>query len=400
MRGVADARFDEATFYLDDPHATYRRLRVEDPVHWYEEGQFWVLTKYEDIKHVSSHPADFSSVQIAIMSDLVHRRAGIEPPREGERGIMFMDPPKHAEHRKVVSSRFTPKTMVALEGHVRDVVREVLDGIPEGEFDWIKHVAEPVPVFVFSQMLGAPRDDWHQIVEWATTIANAGAGQASEADMDVIFNEVGPYLWQLAVDRQDTPTDDLLTLITQGSVYGQPLDETQVISYALTLLAAGSETTQSLIAGLAACFSAHPDQAARVFDDPTLAGGAVEETLRWWTPVMSMARQATRDVELRGVTIREGDGVLLLYPSANRDEDRWGDDADSYLVSRSDASNQLGFGFGEHFCLGAALARMEGRIAFEEILKRWSRIELAGAVESLPSMLVRGIVRLPVAFSA
>jgi cytochrome P450 len=276
------------------------------------------------------------------------------------------------------------------------VIRDVLDAVPDGDFDWIEHVAEPIPVFVFSQLLGVPSDDWQRIVGWATTIAKAGAGQATEADMELIFNEVGPYLWELVAARREVPTDDLLSLLIRAEVNGQPLDETQIITYALTLLAAGSETTQSLIAGLAESLATHPDQAQCLFDDPTLAANTVEETMRWWTPVMSMARQATQDVVLRDVTIREGDGVLLLYPSANRDEERWGADAEEFVLTRSDASNHLGFGFGEHFCLGAHLARREGRILLEELAGRARKVEVVGEPHPRHSALIHTFDRLPV----
>ena len=224
---------------------------------------------------------------------------------------------------------------------------------------------------MFSKLLGVPDDDWHQVVEWATVIANQGSGQGTPEDMDVIFNEVGPYLWNLVTERRAAPTDDLLTLLTQAEFDGRPLEDAEIIGYGLTLLAAGSETTQSLIGGLGHVLTEFPDQAAEFFADPTpaMAGNVVEETLRWWTPVMSMARKATTDVPLRDKMIREDDGVLLLYSAANRDEDRW-DDVDTFDVHRPDASGQLGFGVGEHFCMGAHLARREGRILLEELVRR------------------------------
>lgn len=374
MPMTEQAAFDDASFYLDDPTATFASLRKTDPVHWYEAGKFWVLTKYDDIKHVSCHPAEFPSSRVGIISDLIDLKFGREPKTMGARGIMFMDPPEHGAHRKAVSVRFTPKAVEEMEHHVRTVIRDVLDALPDGDFDWIEHVAEPIPVYVFSKLLGVPEADWPKVSGWATTIANAGAGQATDEDMDLIFNQVGPYLLELALARRAEPTDDLLTMLTTVEVNGVPFDDVQVLTYALTLLAAGSETTQSLIAGMADCLDQFPDQAAKLFADPSLAHGAVEETLRWWTPVMSMARQAAVDVELSGTTVKAGDGVLLAYASANRDEDRWGPTADDYDITRPDASGHLGFGFGEHFCMGAHLARREGRILLEELATRTTGI--------------------------
>jgi cytochrome P450 len=310
--------------------------------------------------------------------------------------VMFMDPPEHGPHRKAVSHRFTPKAVASMEPHVREVVARVFDSLPGDEFDWIEHVAETVPVFVFSSILGVPKSDWHQVVEWATTIVSLGSGNPGPDDMEIVFNEIGPYLWALVAERQQNPTDDLLTLLTQVEVNGQPFDEEQIITYALTLLAAGSETTQSLLAGLASALCDHPEQAARLFEDPTLAGATVEETMRWWTPVVSMARRATTDVEIRGTTIREGDGALLLYASANRDEDHFGDDVDDFRIDRKDASDHLGFGFGEHFCVGAHLARREGRMVLDELVRRYESIEAAGPSVARESTLVHTYDHFPV----
>jgi cytochrome P450 len=397
MRAIESARFDDPAFYLDDPNATFRELRAADPVHWYDEGRFWVVTRYDDIKQVSSQPGTFRSSRIAILMDLIDARHGRDPvDLGGHRGVMFMDPPEHGAHRKAVSVRFTPKAVQEMESHVRAVIRDILDRLPDGELDWITAVAEPVPVYVFSQLLGVPEADWGKVSGWATTIASVGSGQATDADKDLIFNEIGPYLLDLTVQRKADPTDDLLTMLTTVEIDGVPFDEVQVLTYALTLLAAGSETTQSLIAGMADCLDRFPDQAALLFADPSLAAGAVEETLRWWTPVMSMARQAAADVDLRGVRIASGDGLLLAYASGNRDEDRWGPTAEDFAITRPDASGHLGFGFGEHFCMGAHLARREARILLEELAQRARGIEVVGERVPRRSALVHTHDSLPV----
>jgi cytochrome P450 len=396
MATTVTPRFDEPEFYLGDPHDTYRRLRREDPVHWYEEGGFWVITRYDDIRFISSHPGTFSSRRIGILADLINERQGKLAAEPEGRGIMFMDPPEHSAHRKAVGVRFTPKVIGELEGGVRQVITDVLDALPDGPFDWITEVAEPIPVYVFSRLLGVPEEDWGKVSGWATTIASAGSGLATDEDMDVIFNEIGPYLWEQVALRKEDPRDDLLSMLNVIEIDGVPFDETQVITYALTLLAAGSETTQSLIAGLADCLDQHPDQAEQAFADDDLAGGAIEETLRWWTPVMSMARQATEDIELSGTTIRAGDGVLLEYSSANRDESKWGDDADLFDIRRKDASHHLGFGFGEHFCMGAHLARREARILMEELSHRAKGLRVVGDRVPRRSALVHTHDSLPV----
>lgn len=396
MATIETAAFDDPAFYLDDPNETFKALRASDPVHWYDEGRFWVLTKYDDIKFVSSHPLRFRSSRIAIMSDLIDAKFGRDPRNLGHRGIMFMDPPEHGAHRKTVSVKFTPKAVADTEEHVRTVICDVLEHLPDGEFDWIEHVAEPIPVYVFSKLLGVPEQDWGKVAGWATTIANIGSGIVTDEDMDLILNEVGPYLLALSEQRRAAPEDDYLTMLTTAEVDGVPFDEIQVMTYALTLLAAGSETTQSLIAGLADCLDRFPDQAKQLFADPGLAGGAVEETLRWWTPVMSMARQAAEPAVLHGVEIESGAGVLLAYASANRDEERWGPTADEFDIRRPDASGHLGFGFGEHFCMGAHLARREARVLLEELARRHRGIEVVGERVPRRSALVHTHDHLPV----
>ncbi|TRW76757.1 cytochrome P450 [Mycolicibacterium sp. 018/SC-01/001] len=396
MSTVTAARFDDPAFYLGDPNATFRELRESDPVHWYEEGKFWVVTKYDDIKSISARPEKFKSERIAIMMDLIAHRNGVDPQGYGGRGIMFMDPPEHRAHRKAIQVRFTPAEVNKMEERVRKVVQDALDCLPDGEFDWIEKIAEPIPVYIFSYLLGVPEADWPQVAGWATTIAKVGSGLAEDSDFELIFGEVAPYLMGLVAERAKNPTDDLLSMLGSIEIDGEPFNEIQVMTYALTLLAAGSETTQSLIAGLADCLDRHPDQAERVWAEPSLSAGVVEETLRWWTPVMSMARQAAVDVELRGGDIRAGDGLLLAYASANRDVEHWGDTAEIFDIDRQDAAGHLGFGVGEHFCMGAPLARREARLLIEELATRVSRLEVTGERVPRASSLVHTHDRLPV----
>ncbi|WP_046314985.1 cytochrome P450 [Mycobacterium sp. UM_Kg1] len=393
---LSEARFEEAAFYLGDPNATFRELREVDPVHWYEQGKFWVITKYDDIKAISARPEKFKSERIAIMMDLIAHREGRDPQGYGARGILFMDPPEHRAHRKALGVRFTPAAVAKIEARIREVIASIFDDLPDGEFDWIERVAEPFPVYVFAHLLGVPEQDWAKVAGWATTIAKVGSGVADDGDMETIFGEVAPYLMELVAERAENPTDDLLSMLSQVRIDGEPFNEIQVMTYALTLLAAGSETTQSLIAGIAACFDLHPDQAEQAFADPEVCTNAVEEVMRWWTPVMSMARQAAQDVEIRGATIRQGDGLLLAYASANRDVDQWGPTAEQFNVHRADAAGHLGFGVGEHFCMGAALARREARVVLDEVIKRARGIRVTGEAVLRPSALVHTFDRLPV----
>jgi cytochrome P450 len=371
---TAEMRFDDPAFYLDDPHRTFARLRREDPVHWYEDGPFWVATKYEDIRYISQHPELFSSRNIAILGDIIKIRE--DQPRPPRDSILFMDPPEHRSHRKVMIREFTPARVNAMQDLVEGVVVDALAAVPDQPFDAIPVLAEVIPVNVFSALLGVPREDWHRVVQWSSVVANSGGGGETPEKMAATYAELVPYLEALLEERTRNPADDYLSMVANARVAGEPLTHIQVVWWAITLLAAGSETTQSLIAGLLYAMSRSPDQTARVLKAPArMAARTVDETLRWWSPVNSMARQAVTDVELRGTTIKAGDAVLLAYLSANRDEEEWGDDADTWNVDRA-ASNHLAFGFAEHYCIGAHLAKREATVLVREMAKRWKGVEL------------------------
>jgi cytochrome P450 len=309
---------------------------------------------------------------------------------------MFMDPPQHRAHRKAIGIRFTPAAVAKMEDRVKQVVAQAFDDLPDGEFDWIEHIAEPIPVYIFSYFLGVPESDWSKVASWATTIAKAGSGLASDEDFQVIFDQIAPYLLGLAAERAESPRDDLLTMLTQVRIDDEPFNEVQIMVYAMTLLAAGSETTQSLLAGLIECLDVHPAAADALFADSSLSDNTVEETLRWWTPVMSMARQAAHDVELRGKKVLEGQGLLMAYASANRDVDHWGPTAEDFDITRSDAAGHVGFGVGEHFCMGAALARREARFVLAEVLRRAKAVHVTGQRIKRESSLVNTFDRLDV----
>jgi cytochrome P450 len=367
-------RFDDPAFYLDDPHATFARLRRDDPVHWYEDGPFWVITKYEDIRYISQHPELFSSSNIAILGDIIKIRE--DQPRPPRDAILFMDPPEHRLHRRVMIREFTPARVSQMQDLVEGVVVGALEALPDGSFDAIPKLAEVIPVNVFSALLGVPREDWHRVVKWSSVVANSGGGGETPETMAATYAELVPYLEGLLDERSRNPADDYLSMVANARVAGQPLSHIQVVWWAITLLAAGSETTQSLIAGLLYAMSQSPEQTERVLKAPArMAARTVDETLRWWSPVNSMARQAVNDVELRGTTIKAGDAVLLAYMSANRDEEEWGDDVDTWNVDRA-ASNHLAFGFAEHYCIGAHLAKREATVLVREMAKRWKGVEL------------------------
>jgi cytochrome P450 len=392
-----ESRFapDEPDFYLADPHAAFRRLRREDPLPWYSgSGGAWCVLKHADLMTVSRDPQRFTStrgIQIGITAEA---RPEMMPPT-----ILEMDPPEHNQHRKLVIRAFTPGSTKQQETMIRAIARECLDAIPPDSVgDLVESLAVPLPMFVIAEMLGVPRSDRPRFKHWSDSLIQAGGGQRSPAT-DASLGEMLGYFAAVLADRRRAPKDDLVSTLAFAEIEGEQLSDPQILMFCITLLAAGNETTRNLISGGSLLLMRNPDQRQRLLEERALLPNAIEEMLRWWTPVQSFTRVAVGDSDLRGKPIRSGDVLLLLYASANRDEEVWGDDADRFDVARDHARKRhLAFGFGEHLCLGAPLARMEARVLFEELLARFPHFELAGEPELLHSRLMHGVEHLPVRF--
>jgi cytochrome P450 len=388
---------DDPDFYLADPYPAFRRLRREDPVHWSEGAGLWCLLKHADVAHVSRNPQLFTSTRgIQMGMEATNARPEGIPPT-----ILEMDPPAHNRHRKLVIRAFTPRAIAALEPRIRQIARESLDEISAGEtLDFIESMAVPLPMYVIAEMLGVPREDRDDFKRWSDAMIEAG-GSGRTPESDVCTVELFGYFQQHLVERRREPRGDVLSMLAHAEIDGDRLTDPEILIFCLTLLVAGNETTRNLISGAVQALCEHPLQKRKLLAAPSLVPNAVEEVLRWWTPVWSFVRRATRDTELRGRRIAEGQALLLLYPSANRDEEVWGDDAESFDVTRSfHHRRHLSFGFGEHLCLGASLARLEARVTFEELLARFPGFELAGPVRPLRSRLMHGIEHMPVKFAA
>ncbi len=387
---------DEPAFFLGDPHAAFRRLRRDDPLPWHPgTGGAWCVLKHADIMEVSRDPRRFTStrgIQIGF-SDVGSRPAGVPPT------ILEMDPPEHNQHRKLVIRAFTPGSTAHLETMVRAIARECLDAIePDSVTDLVEALAVPLPMFVIAEMLGVPRSDRPRFRKWSDSMIEAGGGNRTPAT-DAMLGEMLGYFAAVLAERRRAPKDDLVSTLARAEIEGEELTDPQILIFCVTLLAAGNETTRNLISGGSLLLTRNPEQQQRLLEDRSLLPNAIEEMLRWWTPVQSFIRTATCDTELRGKQIATGDVMLLLYASANRDEEVWGDDADRFDISRDhDRKRHLAFGFGEHLCLGAPLARMEARVLFEELLTRFPRFEIAGEPQFLHSRLMHGVEHLPVRF--
>lgn len=382
-------------FTRSDYYEVLARLRRESPVHGYAPHR-WAVTRYDDVRAVSRDPERFCSGQGVLMHD--PKRNGDDLPGS----ILHMDPPRHAEWRKVASRWFTPRAVARLEERVRAVVRAVFDEVdPAAPVDLVDAVTAPIPVLVIAELLGIGGASPEDLRRWSDACIESPDDDPSGDDLLANMAAVGELLEHLHAQvqaRRDALRDDLLSVLVGAAVEGRPLRDDEIVMYCLSVLVAGNETTRHLLSGMVEALAAHPDQrAALVTDaDPAARATAVEECLRWVTPIQAFARTATRDGEVGGQAIEAGDWLVLLYASANRDEAVFGEDADRFDVRRPANPAHLAFGFGEHLCLGAALARLEGRVFLDELLVRHPRFEVVGEGVLGRSTLVRGYSSLPV----
>jgi cytochrome P450 len=377
-------------FYVGDPAPYYRRLRNEAPVYWNEERGWWALTKWHDIRFVSVHPELFCSSQGIMIPE-----EGNEQTQRQTDSLIFTDPPRHRRLRAVVKRSFMPVNLRRLEPRIRALVADVVGRLEAGAvLDFAKEVAGPLPTIVIAEMLGAPVEDWPRFRLWTDAVIGfldpAEPMTAPEAHV-----AMHAYLTELIDARRRAPADDLTSELVRSTVDGAPLSESELYSFLWLLLVAGNETVRNLIALGTLALLDHPEQLARLTKEPALVPAAVEEMLRWCGVVTYMARTATQDVDIRGTKIRAGQMVMLLYAAANRDEETFGTDAEAFDVARH-PNPHLTFGFGEHICLGANLARLQARLLFEELLPWLPRLELAGDVTRVMATMVPGVRHLPI----
>jgi cytochrome P450 len=380
-------------FYAADPYPAYRELRATAPVCWNDVTKFWALLKYEDIRFVSSSPALFTSTKGITIPD----PAMPSPVQEGN--LIFSDPPRHRQLRKLINSGFTRRRVAVLEPKIRDIVRGILDGIEPGSVqEFAEEIAAPLPTRMIAELIGAPPDDWEQFRAWSDA-ATGTADPEIELDSFVAMGQLFEYFQKLIAARRAEPRNDLLSVLAEAEIDEQRLTDEDLLNFAFLLLVAGNETTRNLIALGTLALISHPDQRRLLVENPALIPGAVEEMLRWNSPVVHMARTAVADVEIRGQRIAEGDVVVMLYGSANRDEDVFGSDSEEFKVTRH-PNPHIAFGCGEHSCVGAQLARLEATVMFEELLGRFPRLELVGDVDRMRATMVPGVKRMPVRLGA
>ncbi len=394
------------------PHWAY--LRRHAPVYWYERSgiePFWAITKYHDIQRISRDPKTFSNkTEITIRPEPEDGEPSQSPPTHH---LLEMDPPEHAEYRSLVNRRFTPGGLRILEDRIDEIAAgivdraasELIDEISRrGRAEFVSDVSARLPLAAICELLGAPREDWDDIHRWTNETIGAAdpefqqgrtRRETAQAGSQALFT----YFMQLAERKRRQPGDDLMTTLVQAQLHGEPLNAVDLLSYAFILILGGNETTRNATSGGLLALIEHPEQMQRLRADPALLDRAVEEILRWTSPIIHFGRLVTADAELGGQPIRAGERVMMWYPSANRDEDVF-ERPDQFDIAR-DPNEHLAFGgFGEHFCLGANLARLELRSIFSHVMQRLDDIQLDGDVERLRSGFVGGIKHLPISFRA
>jgi len=387
------------------PHEIWQRLRAEDPVHYVENGEgvpFWALTKHADITAVSKQPTLFVSGERLIIND------GPERPRDGSfpPTLIDLDPPKHQLYRDIMKGRFTPRGLKKIHADIEAIGKEIVDALversDEGECDFVDEVAAPLPIAVIAWLLGVPRDDWKLLFDWTNRTIGAGdpeyqvEGEDQQQTGHKAMIELFQYFSQLIEERKNKPQDDLISLFAHAEIEGKALPIIDVLAFCFIIVVAGNETTRNGTSGGMLAFIQHQDQMRKLQADMSLLKDAVEEIVRWSSPIIHFARTATADTEIQGRKIKKGDALGLFYPSANRDEDIF-EDPYSFRIDRH-PNRHIGFGIGEHFCLGAHVARLEMQVAFKYLIPRIEEIELVGPVSRLHSALVGGVKHLPVRF--
>lgn len=381
------------------PHDQFARLRAEHPVYFHPEPDgpgFWAVTKYEDVAYVSKHPDLFSSWIGA---------TNIDTPAPGDlaivRNLMLnMDPPQHNKFRRLVSSGFTPRMVARMEGKIRTATERIISEVSGlGSCDFVARIAAELPLVVIADLMGIPQEDRHKVFHWSNKLIGFDDPefQNTVEDAQVAAAEMYMYANNLAVEARQKGGNEIINVLLDAEVEGEKLTEPEFDGFFLLLCVAGNETTRNLISGGMLALLEHPNQLEDLKQHPEILPTAVEEMLRWVTPVNHFRRTATQDTEVRGVPIKKGDKVVVFHTSANRDEEVF--EHPMELDIRRDPNDHIAFGVGQHACLGMNLARLEIRLMFEELLRRLPDLELAGDVRRLRSNFINGIKEMPVKFT-
>jgi cytochrome P450 family 142 subfamily A polypeptide 1 len=380
-------RLTDGAFYAADPHAPFRWMREHAPVYWDAAGEVWGITRYEDVVALSRDTATWRN------------SGGIRPDSPAMQYMIDMDDPDHRKRRALVNKGFTPRRVQEREARIREIAVDLVERAKaRGRFDFVHDVAAWLPLVVIGDMLGVEPADHTRLLAWseAMILGTGATTLARMQDAAQAFEEYVAYQRRVIADRRARPRDDLVSILVHAEIDGERLDDEELVMEALLILIGGDETTRHVLSGGMYQLLLHPEQRATLARDPARIPTAVEEMLRWVSPIQNMARTAARDVELRGQRIRAGEKAILLYPSANRDAAVFADPF-RFDVART-PNEHIAFGIGAHFCLGANLARLELRVLVEEVLQRIP--DLALATDEPPprraSNFISGLEVLPV----
>ena len=356
----------------DDPWETYRWLRNNDPVYWDDTNKLWVISKYEDVSHISRHPETWCN------------KFGVRPVLDAPMSIIAMDDPEHTQQRRLINRGFTPRMVSKLADHVRELTIGIIESVAgKGQIDFVEDFAIHVPLIVIAELMGMPPEDRDKFFRWSDDMM-AGDGHI-DPESPVLqraaaaFTEYVTYLLALFEEKKKNPQDDLISILmehhAEGNLIkvgqGDEMKDDELLMFLVLLVVAGNETTRNAMSGGMLAFSENPDQRDLLvndIDNQDLVNSAAEEVLRYVSPVISFSRTVVHDVTYKGREMKQGDKVLLLYQSANRDEDVF-ENPDVFDITR-DPNPHIAFGIGPHFCLGANLARAEIRIVFQELFRR------------------------------
>jgi len=380
-------RLTDGVFYAADPHAHFRWMREHAPVYWDVAGEVWGITRYEDVVALSRDTATWRN------------SGGIRPDSPAMQYMIDMDDPDHRKRRALVNKGFTPRRVQEREARIREIAVDLVERAKaRGRFDFVHDVAAWLPLVVIGDMLGVEPADHTRLLAWseAMILGTGATTLARMQDAAQAFEEYVAYQRRVIADRRARPRDDLVSILVHAEIDGERLDDEELVMEALLILIGGDETTRHVLSGGMYQLLLHPEQRATLARAPARIPTAVEEMLRWVSPIQNMARTAARDVELRGQRIRAGEKAILLYPSANRDAAVFADPF-RFDVART-PNEHVAFGIGAHFCLGANLARLELRVLVEEVLQRIP--DLALATDEPPprraSNFISGLEALPV----
>ena len=399
-----DAKLNDASFFAGtEYYQLFDRMRVEDPVHWTESPDrrgYWSIFKHEDLKIILNAPETYSSERQGVMPAVDDAMTEIAKDAMGVgENVLTVDPPRHTEIRKMMASPFMPKALSDYEKRAKKLIGKIFDEIPDKEeIDLVTDLAVRIPMAVICDLLDLPQDDWDKLLAWGKMgIGGSDPEYQQGTPAETVatgYRLLFEYGLKQHQERKGCPLKDPITELSNAKLHGCSLSSSEVAHNAVQLMLAGFETTRNAFSGGVLALLQNPDQMDMLREEPKRLRLATEEFVRWSNPVISIMRTATGESELRGKTIKENDRLILWFPSGNRDEEVF-EEPYKFDISRH-PNLHIGFGAGAHFCLGGPLAKMELRLAMEELLERYEGIEITGDVEYVQSSFVGGLKHLPV----